>query len=95
MVGVSAASAPLREHLPSARFEGNLGCHIGFGSLQSMRIGHKALLILRFFPDSALSEALKPQGTYAQPNRYPVSTQGKPRYSGGVHFFCNKIANGG
>jgi hypothetical protein len=79
--------------------EGGLKAHvaaaIGCGAKHSMRIGHKALLILRFFPDSALSEALKPQGTYAQPNRYPVSTQGKPRYSGGVHFFCNKIANGG
>jgi hypothetical protein len=73
--------------------QANVAVTIGFGAKHSMRIGHKALLILRFFPDSALSEGLTPQGTYAQHNRYPVSTHGKPRYSGGLHFFCNKIAN--
>lgn len=72
----------------------NVVATIGFGAKHSMRIGHKELPILRFLPDSALSEALKPQGTYVQPNRYPVSTHGKPRYSAGLHFFCNKIANG-
>ena len=73
----------------------NVVAATGFGAKHSMRIGCNELLILRFFPDSALSEALKPHGTYAQPNRYPVSTHGKPRYSAGLHFFCNKIANGG
>jgi hypothetical protein len=91
---VSALSAPLREHLSGTWIEGKLAVTIGCGAKHSMRIGHKALLILRFFLDSALSEALKPQGTYVQPNRYPVSTHGKPRYSAGLHFFCNKIANG-
>ena len=75
--------------------EGGLQAHmaatIGFGAKHSMRIRCKALLILRFSYDSALSEALKPQGTYAQPNRYPVSTHGKPRYSGGLHFFVIKL----
>ena len=69
----------------------NVVATIGFGAKHSMRIGHKELPILRFLPDSALSEALKPQGTYAQPNRYPVSTHGKPRYSGGLHFFVIKL----
>ena len=67
---------------------------IGFGVKHSMRIGHKAPLILHFTPDSALSEVLTPHGTYAPSARYPVSTHGKPRNSGGLHFFCNKIANG-
>ncbi len=74
--------------------QANWTATIGFGAEYSMRIGHKALLILQFTPDSALSEALKPQGTYAPSACYPVSTHGNPRYSGGLHFFCNKIANG-
>ena len=78
---------------PERGLQANWTAAIGFGAKHSMRIGHKALLVLRFFPDSALSEGLTPQGTYAQHNRYPVSTHGKPRYSGGLHFFCNKIAN--
>ncbi len=73
--------------------QANVAVTIGFSAKHNMRIGHKALLILRFFPDSALSEALNPRGTYAPSARYPVSTHGKPRYSGGLHFFCNKIAN--
>ena len=56
----------------------NVAVTIGFGAKHSMRIGHKALPILRFFPDSVQSAALKPHGTDAQPNRYPVSTHGKP-----------------
>ena len=74
--------------------QANVAVTIGCGAKHRMRIGRKCFLILQFTPDSALSEALKPQETYAQPNRYPVSTHGKPRYSGGLHFFCNKIANG-
>ncbi len=74
--------------------QANVVVTIGRGAKHSMRIGHKAHLILRFFPDSALSEALKPQGTYGPSASYPASTHGKPRYSAGLHFFCNKIANG-
>jgi hypothetical protein len=59
-----------------------------------MRIGHKALPILRFTPDSALSGVFKPHGTYVPSAGYPVSTREKPCISGGLHFFCNKIANG-
>jgi hypothetical protein len=79
---------------PERGLHANVVATIGFCAEHSMRIGHKELPILRFLPDSALSEALKPQGTHAQPNRYPVSTHGKLPYSGGLHFFCNKIANG-
>lgn len=79
---------------PERGLQAHVTAAIGFGAKHSMRIGRKYFLILRFTPDSALSEALKPQGTYAQPNRYPLSTPGKLRYSGEMHFFCNKIANG-
>jgi hypothetical protein len=59
-----------------------------------MRIGCKSCLILRFTPDSALSAAFKPHGTYAPSASYSVSTHGKPGISAELHFFCNKIANG-
>jgi hypothetical protein len=74
--------------------QANVAATIGCGAKHSMRIGHKAPLILHFTPDSALSEVLTPHGTYAPSASYPVSTHGKPRNSGGLHFFCNKIANG-
>ena len=74
--------------------QANVAVTIGCGAKHSMRIGRKALLILRFFHDSALSEALKPHGTYASSASYPVSTHGKPSISARLHFFCNKIANG-
>ena len=51
---------------------------IGFGPKHRMRIGQKALPILRFSHDSVSLAVPKPHGTYAQPNRYPVSTHGKP-----------------
>ena len=63
---------------PERGLQANMAVTIGFGAEHSMRIGHNAPLILRFFPDSALSAVFKPPGTYAQPNRYPVSTHGKP-----------------
>ena len=56
----------------------NVAVTIGFGAKHSMRIGHKELLVLRCTPDSALSEARKPHGTYASPASYPVSTRRKP-----------------
>ncbi len=74
--------------------QANVAVTIGFGHKHSMRISHKALPILQFTPDSALSEALKPHGTYNPPASYPVSTHGNPRISAELHFFCNKIANG-
>ena len=74
--------------------QANVAVTIGFGPKYRMRIGHKVLPILRFTPDSALSEAFKPHGTYASSASYPVSTHGKPSISARLHFFCNKIANG-
>lgn len=71
----------------------NLAATIGFGPKRSMRIGHEALPILRFTPDSACLAAPKPHGTHARPASHSVSILGKPRYSGGLRFFCNKIAN--
>jgi hypothetical protein len=52
-----------------------------------MRIRHKELLILRLTPDSALSEARKPHGTYAPPASYPVSTHRKPSIYDNIAFF--------
>lgn len=73
--------------------QANVAATIGLCPKHSMRIGHKALPILRFSPDSVSLVAHKPHGTYAPSVSYLVSTRGKPRYSGVLHFFCNKIAN--
>ncbi len=92
--GWAVSLRPLRlcvNIFPEGGLQANVVATIGFGAKHSMRIGRKCFLILRFFPDSALSAALKSQGTYAQPNRYPVSTHGKPRYSGAVLFFVIKL----
>ena len=58
--------------------QANVAATIGLCPKHSMRIGHKALPILRFCSDSALSAVFKPHGTYAPSASYPVSTHGKP-----------------
>ncbi|WP_333569659.1 hypothetical protein [Sphingorhabdus sp.] len=40
---------------PEGGLQANWTATIGFGAKHSMRIDHKALLILQFFPDSGLS----------------------------------------
>ena len=51
---------------------------IGFGPKHRMRIGQKALPILRFSHDSVSLAVPKPRGTYVPSASYPASTHGKP-----------------
>ncbi len=71
----------------------NVEVTIQFAAKHRMRIGHKALPILRFPLDSVSLAVPKQHGTYVPAASYPVSTHGNPRNSGVLHFFCNKIAN--
>jgi hypothetical protein len=71
--------------------QANWTATIGFVAKHSMRIGHKTHPILRFTTDSACLVAHKPRGTYAPSVSYLVSTRGKPRYSGVLHFFVIKL----
>jgi hypothetical protein len=58
--------------------QANVTAAIGFGAKHSMRIGQKALPILRFSHDSVSLAVPKPRGTYVPSASYPVSTHGKP-----------------
>ena len=85
---VSRRTLRLRANIFRERgLRANVAVTIGLGAKHSMRIGCKSFPILRFTPDSALSEARKPHGTYAPSASYPVSTHRKPWIYDNIAFF--------